>query len=118
MPSTVTDSFDVTLQEKSGISYGSEKLSTVRNNLPLAWTTVKISSAEPTPTAAPSVVGSVALNKLVSSDKVTGENVANNESDYRIGIVVTKNGAEAEYGTDLLLSMAIRNLQKMNMWVL
>ena len=86
MPSTVTDSFDVTLQEKSGI----------------AWTTVKISSAEPTPTAAPSVVGSVALNKLVSSDKVTGENVANNESDYRIGIVVTKNGAEAEYGTDFI----------------
>ena len=102
LPSTVTDSFDVTLQEKSGISYGSEKLSTVRNNLPLAWTTVKISSAEPTPTAAPSVVGSVALNKLVSSDKVTGENVANNESDYRIGIVVTKNGAEAEYGTDFI----------------
>ena len=102
LPSTVTDSFDVTLQEKSGISYGSEKLSTVRNNLPLAWTTVKISSAEPTPTAAPSVVGSVALNKLVSSDQVTGENVANNESDYRIGIVVTKNGAEAEYGTDFI----------------
>ena len=102
LPSTVTDSFDVTLQEKSGISYGSEKLSTVRNNLPIAWTTVKISSAEPTPTAAPSVVGSVALNKLVSSDKVTGENVANNESDYRIGIVVTKNGAEAEYGTDFI----------------
>ena len=102
LPSTVTDSFDVTLQEKSGISYGSEKLSTVRNNLPLAWTTVKISSAEPTPTAAPSVVGSVALDKLVSSDKVTGENVANNESDYRIGIVVTKNGAEAEYGTDFI----------------
>ena len=102
LPSSVTDSFDVSLQEKSGISYGSEKLSTVRKNLPLAWTTVKISSAEPTPTAAPSVVGSVALNKLVSSDKVTGENVANNESDYRIGIVVTKNGAEAEYGTDFI----------------
>ena len=102
LPSSVTDSFDVSLQEKSGISYGSEKLSTVRNNLPIAWTTVKISSAEPTPTAAPSVVGSVALNKLVSSDKVTGENVANNESDYRIGIVVTKNGAEAEYGTDFI----------------
>ena len=102
LPSTVTDSFDVTLQEKSGISYGSEKLSTVRKNLPLAWTTVKISSAEPTPTAAPSVVGSVALDKLVSSDKVTGENVTNNESDYRIGIVVTKNGAEAEYGTDFI----------------
>ena len=42
------------------------------------------------------------MNKLVSSDKVTGENVANNESDYRIGIVVTKNGAEAEYGTDFI----------------
>lgn len=53
LPSTVTDSFDVTLQEKSGISYGSEKLSTVRNNLPIAWTTVKIPSAEPTPTAKP-----------------------------------------------------------------
>jgi len=102
LPSTVTESFDVTLQDKSQIGVDTDILSTLRKNLPLAWTTVKISSAEPTPTAAPSVVGSVALNKLVSSDKVTGENVANNESDYRIGIVVTKNGAEAEYGTDFI----------------
>ena len=102
LPSTVTESFDVTLQDKSQIGVDTDILSTLRKNLPIAWTTVKISSAEPTPTAAPSVVGSVALNKLVSSDKVTGENVANNESDYRIGIVVTKNGAEAEYGTDFI----------------
>ena len=102
LPSTVTESFDVTLQDKSQIGVDTDILSTVRKNLPLAWTTVKISSAEPTPTAAPSVVGLVALDKLVSSDKVTGENVTNNESDYRIGIVVTKNGAEAEYGTDFI----------------
>lgn len=102
LPSTVTESFDVTLQDKSQIGVDTDILSTVRKNLPLAWTTVKISSAEPTPTAAPSVVGSVALDKLVSSDKVIGENVTNNESDYRIGIVVTKNGAEAEYGTDFI----------------
>ena len=67
LPSTVTESFDVTLQDKSQIGVDTDILSTLRKNLPLAWTTVKISSAEPTPTAAPSVVGSVALNKLVSS---------------------------------------------------
>ena len=55
LPSSVTDSFDVSLQEKSGISYGSEKLSTVRNNLTISTTTVE-KYVDPSITPAPTPV--------------------------------------------------------------